>query len=162
MTSFSRLAAPLSTAPLEARLVSEIPDEPGWQFESKWDGFRCLPFRDGGSLELMSKSGKPLGRYFPEIVETGLSLMEDLLVLDGSAPGAVSRGSRGRSSEWLSIRAELVAEVGYDQVTGRRFRHGTSFIRWQPDKAPRQCRMDQLEPELRPARLKELLGEAAA
>jgi ATP-dependent DNA ligase len=330
---------------MEARLVSELPADAGWQFEPKWDGFRCLAFRDGEAVELMSKSGKPLGRYFPEICAAVAALAEDRLVLDGelilplgdalsfadlqmrlhpaasriarlaretpaqlmlfdclqrgsqvlmdeplsrrrealealvkgmasgtfrlspmtldpgraerwlresggaldgvvakrrhqayqpgeramlkrkqrrtadcvvggfryddarkavaslllglydeagrlhhvgftsalsgeeraaitprlealrgpsafdgSAPGGASRWSRGRSTDWEPLRPELVVEVGYDQVTGRRFRHGTAFIRWRPDKAPRQCGFDQLEPELRPAELAQLLA----
>jgi ATP-dependent DNA ligase len=51
------------------------------------------------------------------------------------------------------LRPELVAEVRYDHVTGRRFRHGTKFLRWRPDKAPGQCRMDQLQAEAEPVRL---------
>ena len=47
---------------------------------------------------------------------------------------------------------------GVDQVTGRRFRHGTGFLRWRPDKDPRQCTFEQLAPELRPSELKELFG----
>jgi ATP-dependent DNA ligase len=77
---------------------------------------------------------------------------------DGSAPGGASRWSRGKSTEWEPLRAELVAEVGYDQITGERFRHGTTFRRWRPDKRPRDCTMEQLEPELAPARLAEVLG----
>ena len=53
--------------PMEAMLAEELPDGPGWQFEPKWDGFRCIAVRDGGEVALWSKSGKPLGRYFPEI-----------------------------------------------------------------------------------------------
>jgi ATP-dependent DNA ligase len=52
----------------------------------------------------------------------------------------------------------LVVEVRYDQVTGSRFRHGTGFLRWRPDKEPKQCTFDQLAPELRPSELKELFG----
>ncbi|MBW8785528.1 MAG: ATP-dependent DNA ligase [Novosphingobium sp.] len=330
---------------MEARLVSELPAGDGWQYEPKWDGFRCLAFRDGNAIELMSKSGKPLGRYFPEIVaavaaageerlivdgelilplddalsfaalqarlhpaasriarlarempaqvmlfdclqlgsepllerplalrrerlqafmaagqppslllspltcdadlarrwldesggaldgivakrrdalyqpgeramlkrklertadcvvggfrhEAGGSAVGSLLLglydddgrlhhvgftaafsaagraalgakltpligpsaFDGSAPGGPSRWSRGKSTEWVALRPELVVEVGYDQVTDRRFRHGTRFKRWRPDKAPRQCTLDQLESELRPAELAKLLG----
>jgi hypothetical protein len=51
------LAIPLETPPMEARLTDEIPTGEGWQFEPKWDGFRCLAFRDGGAVELRSKSG---------------------------------------------------------------------------------------------------------
>jgi len=83
MPKFSRLAVPLSTPPMEARLVPELPTGAEWQFEPKWDGFRCLAFRDGGAVELMSKSGKPLGRYFPEVVATVLSMPDARLVLDG-------------------------------------------------------------------------------
>lgn len=338
------LAIPLDTSPMEARLTEAIPDGEGWQFEPKWDGFRCLAFRDGAQVELMSKSGKPLARFFPEIVDTLAALGERRFVVDGelvlpegetvsfaalqhrlhpaasrveklaretpaqlilfdclqlgrrdisdhplaerraalaafmreaasprlllspcttdraqaeawfartgdaldgivakrldepyrpgeramikvkrhrtadcvvggyrrsgdavgslllglyddagklnsvgftsafsnedrrklpakleplkgpsaftgSSPGGPSRWSRGRSSEWISLRPELVAEVLYDQVTGSRFRHGTTFLRWRPDKQPQQCTMDQLSHELRPAVLAEVLPE---
>lgn len=344
--SFENLALELDTAPMEARLAEDIPTGDGWQFEPKWDGFRCLAYRDGAAAELMSKSGKPLGRYFPEVLEALLALPEQRLVLDGelilpvgevlsfealqlrlhpaasrieklsretpaqlmlfdclqwndrvlmglplrerraaleafaaaatgerlllspvalerdlaeqwfaqtggaldgivakqceapyrpgeramvkvkkqrtadcvvggyrigaaggvgslllglydragllhsvgftssfsgtqrleiatqleplqgsspftgSSPGGPSRWSRGRSTEWIPLRPELVAEVVYDQVTGQRFRHGTTFLRWRPDKAPAQCTMDQFEHELRPAALTVLLEQA--
>jgi ATP-dependent DNA ligase len=348
MVDFPRLGVALATPPMEARLVREMPEGSGWQFEPKWDGFRCLAFRDGDAAELMSKSGKPLGRYFPEIIEALLSLAEDRLVLDGelilpvgdslsfadlqmrlhpaasriaklasetpaqlmlfdclqlgdevlidkplatrrrslekfmrrrmpaafllspmtlkrteaerwlqesgealdgivakhrdgayqpgeramlkrklqrtadcvvggfrynadrsiaaslllglydeagqlhhvgftsalsaderkaitpkleklkgasafdgNAPGGQSRWSHGRSSEWVSLRPELVVEVGYDQITGQRFRHGTAFLRWRPDKAPEQCRMDQLAPEAHPAKLTALIDKSS-
>jgi len=62
----------------------------------------------------------------------------------GSAPGGPSRWSAGRSTEWQPLRAQLVAEVEYDHVSGDRFRHGTRFVRWRPDKAPRQCTFEQI------------------
>ena len=345
-TAFSGLAIPLETPPMEAKLASEIPAGSGWQFEPKWDGFRCLAFRDGDAIELMSKSGKPLGRYFPEIMQALLALEERRFVLDGelvlplgevlsfgalqlrlhpaasriaklsretpaqlmlfdalqiggevlldrplaerretlerfvrhasgprlclspatpepsvarqwfersgkaldgvvakrleapyqpgeramvkvkqqrtadcvvggyrkgkngvgslllglydddgkldyvgftssfsnedraalaaklardegaspltgSSPGGVSRWSRGRSSEWTSLKGDLVAEVIYDQVTGGRFRHGTTFLRWREDKRPVQCTREQLEHELSPAALEQVFEEAA-
>jgi ATP-dependent DNA ligase len=339
MTAFARLKIPLDTPPMEARSNDELPSGEGWQYEPKWDGFRCLAFRDRKDVELRSKSGKPLGRYFPEIVEALAALDEDLFVLDGelvlpvgevlsfgalqlrlhpapsriqklaretpaqlmlfdclqvgdrvtlearlaerrraleafmrqqrsgtlllspvtlerpmaerwfaqtggaldgivakqvsapyqpgeramtkvkqqrtadcvvggyrlgvnggvgslllglydsagkldyvgftssfgqaereellgvlkplhgpsaftgNSPGGPSRWNRGKSTEWIGLRPELVAEVIYDQVTGERFRHGTTFLRWRPDKAPHQCTMEQLEHELRPAAL---------
>ncbi|MEX2583623.1 MAG: ATP-dependent DNA ligase [Gemmatimonadota bacterium] len=55
----------------------------GWIYEPKWDGFRCLAFRDGGNVELRSKSGKPLGRYFPDVVDAVLQLGPERFVLDG-------------------------------------------------------------------------------
>jgi len=332
-----------STAPMEAKLVATLPDEGGWHYEPKWDGFRAIASRNGDAVEIMSKSGKSLARYFPEVVamlaatrqqkfaidgelilpvgdilsfdalqarlhpaesrikrlsgQTPAQLMlfdclsaanEDMLdrpfserrrkleqfharegngalllsasssdlatargwlmhgggALDGvvakeasapyqpgeramlkvkqrrtadcvvggfrrsrdgplvaslllglyddedrlnhvgftsalanedkagltarlealidppgftgKAPGGPSRWNNGRESEWFPLRPELVVEVKYDQVTGDRFRHGTGFVRWRPDKAPAQCRMDQLQYELRPSQLPDL------
>jgi ATP-dependent DNA ligase len=333
------------SAPMEALLAAELPEGEGWQFEPKWDGFRCLARRDGEQVTLTSKSGKPLARYFPEVVErlrrvpakqflldgeliipvgdalsfdalqlrlhpaesrvrklsaeTPAELMAfDLLELDGksltrlplskrremleqffsrnaapglqlspmtcdrlvaigwlrrsggaldgviakragldyrpgeramikvkqqrtadcvvggfryadkrkvvgslllglydgrgllnhvgftsaipaaerskltgdleklieppgftgSAPGGPSRWNTARSMAWEPLKPVLVVEVRYDQVTGSRFRHGTGFLRWRPDKDPRQCTFDQLAPELRPSELKELFA----
>jgi ATP-dependent DNA ligase len=330
---------------MEALLAAELPDGPGWQFEPKWDGFRCLARRDGDAITLTSKSGKPLGRYFPEVAamlsatkakkflidgeliiprgdelsfealqmrlhpaesrvrklsaETPAELMVfDLLELDGKslmelpqsgrrerletfmdknaapglhlspmtcdrrealrwlersggaldgviakranlpyrsgeramikvkqqrtadcvvggfryaekqkvvgslllglyddealldhvgftsaipadersllteklealieppgftgkAPGGPSRWANARSAEWQPLKPELVVEVRYDQVTARRFRHGTGLVRWRPDKAPRQCTFEQLAPALRPSDLKAIFG----
>jgi ATP-dependent DNA ligase len=330
---------------MEALLAAELPEGDGWQFEPKWDGFRCLAQRDGDSVTLTSKSGKPLARYFPEVVEmlrtlkttrflldgeliisvddvlsfdalqlrlhpaesrirklareTPAELMGfDLLELDGrsladeplakrrqaleqfmrdnhaaglhlspmtrdrraavgwlehsggaldgviakrgdleyrpgeramikvkqqrtadcvvggfryaegkkevgslllglydnqgllnhvgftsaipakerpaltkklekliappgftgSAPGGPSRWNTERTAQWQPLKPKLVAEVRYDQVTSGRFRHGTGFLRWRPDKDLKQCTFDQLAPELRPSELKELFG----
>jgi len=327
---------------MEARLVSELPKGGGWQFEPKWDGFRCVALRNGKEIELRAKSGKPLTRYFPDIAAAlgGLSakrfvldgelliplggslsfdalqmrlhpaqsridrlaretpaifMLFDLLedekgngyvdrpltdrraaleafhakygsqalrlspftreadeakkwlaragrgALDGviakpldesykpgeramlkikclrtadcvvggfrlasgsdnigslllglynsegkldhvgftsaiadrdqaalkkklarlrggagftgNAPGGPSRWSTERSSEWQPLKPVLVVEVRYDHVTGRRFRHGTAFLRWRPDKQPGQCTFDQLQKEARPGKL---------
>ncbi|WP_294060147.1 ATP-dependent DNA ligase [Sphingomonas sp.] len=332
--------------PMEAKLVEALPDGTGWQFEPKWDGFRCLVFKQGGEVFLQSKSGKPLGRYFPEVAAGIAELPMDQVVLDGEllipvgetlsfealqmrlhpaesrvrrlaaetparlmlfdclwsegaladrplterraalerfhaahgspmlhlspatedpalaqrwldaaggaldgvvakrldepyqpgeramlkvkclrtadcvvggfryaakkrevgslllglyddagllhhvgftsaipaadrpalterlealveppgftgdAPGGPSRWSTERTGEWEPLRPELVAEVRYDHVTGRRFRHGTGFLRWRPDKAPRQCTMEQLGGEARPALVEAALAKA--
>jgi ATP-dependent DNA ligase len=330
---------------MEAMLAAELPEGEGWQFEPKWDGFRCLARRDGAEVTLTSKSGKPLARYFPEVAdmlrglkskqflldgeliipagdalsfealqlrlhpaesrvrklskETPAELMAfDLLELDGksladlplsrrrdeleqffrrnvtdglqlspmtrdrdialgwlgrsggaldgviakradleyrsgeramikvkqqrtadcvvggfryaqgkpevgslllglydqqglldhvgftsaipsverpkltkklqaliqppgftgSAPGGPSRWNTERTGQWEPLKPVLVVEVRYDQVTGRRFRHGTGFLRWRPDKDPKQCTFEQLAPELRPSELKELFA----
>ncbi|MBB5711280.1 ATP-dependent DNA ligase [Sphingomonas xinjiangensis] len=332
--------------PMEAKLVEALPQDAGWQFEPKWDGFRCLVFKQGSDVALHSKSGKPLGRYFPEVVAGIAALKVDQVVLDGElliplgaslsfdalqmrlhpaesrirrlsaetparlmlfdclalegemltgapladrrrvlerfhgthgnamlrlsprtedggtaqawldaaggaldgvvakridepyrageramlkvkrlrtadcvvggfryatkkrevgslllglfdesgllhhvgftsglaaadrpalttqleglieapgftgdAPGGPSRWSTDRSAEWQPLRSELVAEVRYDHVTGRRFRHGTGFLRWRPDKAPRQCTMEQLGEEAPPAVVEAALVE---
>lgn len=68
----------------------------------------------------------------------------------GNAPGGPSRWSTERSVEWTPLAPELVAEVRYDHVTGDRFRHGTKFLRWRPDKAPQQCTLAQLRAEAVP------------
>lgn len=81
--SLKTLAVPVGIEPMEAKLVTELPDEPGWQFEPKWDGFRCLAFRAGDHVDLRAKSGKPLGRYFPEIVAMLASLKPSPFVIDG-------------------------------------------------------------------------------
>lgn len=333
--------------PMEAKLVEALPEEPGWQFEPKWDGFRCLAFKQGGDVALQSKSGKPLARYFPEVAAAIAALPVEQAVLDGElliplgdalsfealqmrlhpaesrvrrlaaqtpaqlmlfdclwspegaltarplaerraaleafhaahgsamlrlspatrdariarrwldsaggaldgvvakrldeayqpgeramlkvkrlrtadcvvggfryaakkrevgslllglyddagllhhvgftsaiaaterpaltaqlealveppgftgdAPGGPSRWSTERTGEWQPLRPDLVAEVRYDHVTGRRFRHGTGFLRWRPDKAPRQCTIEQLEPEARPALVEAALAKA--
>jgi ATP-dependent DNA ligase len=334
-----------ATAPMEALLAAELPKGEGWQYEPKWDGFRCLARRDGAQVALTSKSGKPLARYFPEVVEMLLATKDSSFLLDGeliipvgdvlsfdalqlrlhpaesrvrrlaketpaelmvfdllelggkslagerlidrrtalekfmarnrvpglllspmtrdldvalkwlersggaldgvvakrggqeyrpaeramvkvkqqrtadcvvggfryaekkrevgslllglyddqgllnhvgftsalkaedrpaltkkleslieppgftgSAPGGPSRWNTERTGQWEPLKPVLVVEVRYDQVTGRRFRHGTGFIRWRPDKDPKQCTFDQLAPELRPSELEELFA----
>jgi ATP-dependent DNA ligase len=321
--------------PMEARSVEEIPTGEEWQYEPKWDGFRCLAFRDGDKIFLQSKNGQPLARYFPDVVANVAKLPQQQFVLDGelvisiggalsfdelqlrlhpaasrvqkvaaahpavyivfdllaengkshlklnlrerrkilekfarsnlrsaksirlspattdyrvandwfqktgrdldgiiakrldapyasgertaafkikqirtadcvvggfryatgkhvigslllglydddgllhhvgfisgfkasdrraltekferlrkapgftgNAPGGPSRWSTERSAEWEPVSPEIVVEVAYDHFTGGRFRHGTRFLRWRPDKDPRQCTMDQVE-----------------
>ena len=68
---------------MEALQVSELPLGDEWQYEPKWDGFRCIAFRDGAKVDLISKSGKPLGRYFPDIVVALKELRAERFVIDG-------------------------------------------------------------------------------
>jgi ATP-dependent DNA ligase len=69
--------------PMDLAQVETIPDGTQWQYEPKWDGFRCLAFRDGDEIYLQSKAGEPLARYFPEIVEQLRALSARSFVLDG-------------------------------------------------------------------------------
>jgi ATP-dependent DNA ligase len=69
--------------PMEARAVESIPSGANWQYEPKWDGFRCLAFRKGNEVQLQSKSGQPLARYFPDIVASLKALRPRRFVLDG-------------------------------------------------------------------------------
>jgi len=323
--------------PMEAKSVGTIPTGPEWQYEPKWDGFRCIAFREGPTVELQSKAGQSLTRYFPELVAALLELKPQKFVLDGEiivmidgklsfddllqrihpaasrvaklsqqhpaqfvlfdflvddrgrslvnqpfskrratlesftgkylkgsvtfilspattdiliargwlktlrgqldgvvakridltylsgeramqkiktlrtadcvvggfrylanqkvigslllglydregllqhvgftssieaagrsaltrklkalieppgftgrAPGGPSRWNSEKSTAWEPLRPELVVEVRYDHFTGHRFRHGTKLMRWRPDKAPRQCLMEQVERE---------------
>ena len=68
---------------MEALLVKKIPTGKNWQYEPKWDGFRCLAFRSGDAVDLQSKSGQSLSRYFPEIVEAVLKVKATRFVIDG-------------------------------------------------------------------------------
>jgi ATP-dependent DNA ligase len=321
--------------PMEARSVEEIPTGDGWQYEPKWDGFRCFAFRNGDEVFLQSKNGQPLARYFPDVAANIAKLPQQRFVLDGelvipvggalsfdelqlrlhpaasrvqklaaahpaiyivfdllaenrksylklnlrkrrqllekfarsnlrrakevrlspattdyriasdwlrktgrdldgviakridaayasgertaavkvkqirtadcvvggfryatgarvigslliglygddgllhhvgftsaftrekrreltkefealrkppgftgNAPGGPSRWSTERTGEWEPVDPKIVVEVAYDHFTGGRFRHGTKFLRWRPDKDPRQCTMDQVE-----------------
>jgi ATP-dependent DNA ligase len=79
------MTLPLQTsfAPMEAKLVSELPAGAQWQYEPKWDGFRCLAFKDGDEVDLRSKAGQPFNRYFPELVDAVKALGAPHAVLDG-------------------------------------------------------------------------------
>jgi ATP-dependent DNA ligase len=333
MANLSSLPVDLALEPMGAKVVAELPDGPGWQYEPKWDGFRCLAFKAGDEVELMGRSGKSLARFFPDMVAAVRSLAIDRMVVDGElviqlgdtlsfdalqmrlhpaasrvkklaaahparlilfdclmskegeslldkplserrhaleqldlasvgavfslspvttdvekakewlrttggdldgviakridatyrpgeramlkvknirtadcvvggfryerasrnvgslllglydsagrldhvgftsaiprgeraeltrmleslieppgftgdAPGGPSRWSTERSADWQPLRPELVVEVRYDHVTGNRFRHGTTLVRWRKDKPPRQCTFEQLE-----------------
>lgn len=77
------LPVPLDLAPMEAKLADALPDGPGWRFEPKWDGFRCLAYRAGDEVLLKAKSGKPLNRFFPDVEAALRALPVDRFVVDG-------------------------------------------------------------------------------
>jgi ATP-dependent DNA ligase len=76
---------------MEAQLVPELPTGDEWQYEPKWDGFRCLVFRDGDSVDLRSKAGQPLARYFPDLVAAVRAIDAERFVLDGEIVIPVGR-----------------------------------------------------------------------
>ena len=78
--------------PMLAKLARHIPDGDNWLFEPKWDGFRCIIFRDGVDIELVSRKLKPLNRYFPELIEPLLAALPDRCVVDGEIVVADSGG----------------------------------------------------------------------
>jgi ATP-dependent DNA ligase len=75
-----------------------------------------------------------------------LTPLVELPGFTGKAPGGPSRWSTRRSDDWQPLRPALVCEVRYDHFSGARFRHGTKFLRWRPDKRPQACTFDQLRP----------------
>jgi hypothetical protein len=89
------MALPLDSdnPPMEARPVQDLPEGEQWRYEPKWDGFRCLAFRDGENVELRSKSGQPLGRYFPDVAAAVAGLSARQFVLDGEIIIPVERKS---------------------------------------------------------------------
>jgi ATP-dependent DNA ligase len=75
---------PLDTQPMEARSYEQLPEADGpWQYEPKWDGFRCLALKAGDTVDLRAKSGKPLGRYFPEVITLLREVAAPQFVVDG-------------------------------------------------------------------------------
>ena len=77
------LSIPTSLPPMEALLVADLPRGAEWQYEPKWDGFRCLAFKDGTTIDLKSKSGQPLNRYFPEIIAALRQVKAERFAVDG-------------------------------------------------------------------------------
>lgn len=112
-----KLSIDSDIAPMEARLVEKLPRETGWQFEPKWDGFRCLAFREGLEVELKAKSGKSLNRFFPDVVEAMLALPQRQFVLDGELMIAAEGGF---SFDALQMRlhpaASRVAKLAREQT----------------------------------------------
>jgi len=100
-------------APMEAREVDELPSGAGWQYEPKWDGFRCLAFRDGRTVVLQAKSGEPLTRYFPEVVMAIAALPGEHFVLDGEIVviGEGSRLSHDDLAQRIHPSARKVAQL---------------------------------------------------
>ena len=108
-------------------------------------GSLLLGLHDGGGLlhhvgftSAIKQQDKPAltAKLEPLIAKPGFT---------GNAPGGPSRWSTERSAQWCPLKPKLVVEVAYDHFSGDRFRHGTSILRWRPDKAPKQCTFDQLK-----------------
>ena len=107
------LPIPLSLKPMEAEPVDELPRGKGWLYEPKYDGFRCLAFRDGDNIDLQSKKQKSLNRFFPEVVAGLAGLKADRFVLDGELviPGQSFETLQLRLHPAASRVAELAREV---------------------------------------------------
>jgi ATP-dependent DNA ligase len=79
----AELGVPLTLRPMEARAAADLPAGASWQYEPKWDGFRCLAFRSGSEVEIRAKSGKSLSHFFPEMLQQLRALAARHFVLDG-------------------------------------------------------------------------------
>jgi ATP-dependent DNA ligase len=96
--------------PMLAKSVKGIPDPEkygGLSFEPKWDGFRCVVFKDGDEVELASRNTKPLTRYFPELVEAARAQLPARCVLDGEVFVALDRESGGRELEFEVLQERI-------------------------------------------------------
>ena len=150
--------------PMEAKLVSDLPEGPGWQFEPKWDGFRAIAVKRDGQVAIWSKSGKPLGRYFPELVELLVANASPRFVLDAEivvplgevlsfgalqarlhpAPSRIARLSRETPAQMMLFDALELDGVDLtdDSLDGRRAaleefhcHHGNESLRLSPHSA---------------------------
>jgi ATP-dependent DNA ligase len=98
------LPVPTELPPMESRAVDSIPEGELWAYEPKWDGFRCIAFRDGDDILLQSKAGQPLARYFPELVEALRASKADKFVVDGEIVVPSSETTGGLSFDQLLQR----------------------------------------------------------
>ena len=120
-------ALPLGTEPMEAKSAASLPEgENLWQYEPKWDGFRCIAFKAGTEVELRAKSGKPLGRYFPEVVAMLRDLAADRFVVDGELVIELD----GR----LAFRRPANAAA-----SGRKAVFASSLAKFRRDSSPSTC-----------------------
>ena len=92
--------------PMLAKANDEIPEGPGWRYEPKWDGFRAIVFRDGDSVELSSRGGRPLARYFPELLDALKGVLPAQCILDGEI---ILAGPKGLDFEALQSRLHPAA-----------------------------------------------------
>ncbi|WP_420090239.1 ATP-dependent DNA ligase [Mycolicibacterium duvalii] len=155
MSRFADLPVRPPLEPMLAKAQTAVPDHPGvWSYEPKWDGFRALVFRDGDDVLLLSRSGKDLGRYFPEVLDAVREELAPRCVLDGEI--VVPREVAGRTRlDWESLsqrihpansRVTLLAEqtpahfVGFDALAV-----GDSSLMTQPFRTRRAALVDAVD-----------------
>src|ERR671937_114064 len=178
--------------PMEAELVTELPTDGAWQYEPKWDGFRGIMENLKGELAVWSRNARPLLRYFPELREFGELLPPDS-ALDGEIVierdgvldfDAVQLRRHPAESRIRKLSAEIPSQfIAFDvlrwkgealyklplekrraKLERNRFRHGTRFIRFRPDKNPTDCTWREVRPPRRPTdlRVSDLLAPASS
>lgn len=120
---------------MEAKTEDKIPEGDGWQYEPKWDGFRCIAFRDGDQVELQSKAGQPLSRYFPELVDAMRAIKAGRFVVDGEiivpVDGSLSFDDLLQRIHPAASRVKMLSEtrpamyIAFDLLVNER---GTSLV----------------------------------
>ena len=114
--------------PMLAKATAKVPDDAGvWSYEPKWDGFRALVFRDGDDVVLQSRSGKDLGRYFPELLDSLRDELAPRCVLDGEV--VVPRGDRRTHPAGLGVAGQRIhpAESRVTMLSGQTPAHFIGF-----------------------------------
>lgn len=131
MNQPSKLAVPLDIFPMEAKIAEVLPAGEGWQYEPKWDGFRCLAFRNRSAVELRGKSGKSLTRYFPDVVQLLMRLPTKRCVLDGEL--AIPR-FRNDCAGCVAIRGPVWTScISFYRSSRHEIAERTGALpRWQP------------------------------
>src|SRR3954454_15261424 len=135
-----------SIPPMEARSVDEIPTGDEWQYEPKWDGFRCIAFRDGSDVHLQSKAGQPLARYFPDVVNALSELKTKRFIVDGELaipvggklsfdelqlrlhPAASRVQKLAAAHPAIFISFDLLADVGGDSLLNSPLRNRRAIL----------------------------------
>jgi ATP-dependent DNA ligase len=157
-------------SPMLAKLKPEIPRGEGWTYEPKWDGFRAIVFRDGDELHIGSRDGKPLERYFPELVEPLTKSLPERCVVDGEV---VIAGPKGLEFETLLLRIHPAAS----RVKMLSVEHPASFVAFdllalgdhdltKEPLAARRAKLEEMLPEVKtnetPGSLQVLLTPSTA
>ncbi len=114
--------------PMLAALADQIPAGPGWRYEPKWDGFRAIVFREGERVDLASRKGQPLERYFPELLTVLRDRLPERCVVDGEI---VIVGDRGLDFDSLLLRIHPAhPEFSCWRLRVRRVLSPSIFLRW--------------------------------
>ncbi len=103
-------------------------------------------YDDSGVLHHVGHTSSFAGKQRREILEKLAPLKGEGSFGGGRTPGQPSRWNQGRDTAWVGVAPKLVCEVAFDHLQGDRFRHATRFLRWRPDKPPRECTYEQLRP----------------
>jgi ATP-dependent DNA ligase len=154
-----------------AALAESLPPAGDFLYEPKWDGFRAIVYRSATDLYIQSRELKPLDRYFPELHAALLQQLPKGCVLDGEIIivtdhgldfAALQQRIHPAASRIVKLAQDTPSSyVAFDLLAGHmqgdRFRHAAVFLRWRPDKEPRDCGYDQLE-VVPPYALKQVLG----